>query len=339
MKRAAFVFCAVTLLLSPGTSVIGVLDGTARADKAPAAADINTAPFTNITRDPRPKSITRNAHYVISNESHPWLFQPALEAANGGVMVGVGADQMYVYAGWSKPQVLIPMDFDQVIVDLHFVYGAFYKQATTPQALIDMWSGKKATMKAARALLSEAYKADPKHVKRVLQAYRLGQRLVHGRLNRLVKMMKKNKTAFFLNDQAQFDHIRKLWVQGRVFPIRGDLTADLAMASIAKAAKDAGLPIRALYMSNAEQYFNWTKNFRSNIAGLPFDDKSTIVRTFPDGQRSYYYYVQNGKNFQRWVASPRYRKTFGMLRFYRTKGKHPRFYTVEKEPKPPKEKK
>ena len=105
-----------------------------------AATQPDLSAFSKLERDPRPKSITRNAHYVISNENHHHLFEPALSKLKGGVVAGVGSDQMYLFAGWAKPEALVPMDFDQVIVDLHYVYGAMFRKAETPAELIALWS-------------------------------------------------------------------------------------------------------------------------------------------------------------------------------------------------------
>ena len=99
--------------------------------------------------------------------------------------------------------------------------------------------------------------------------------------------------------------MRKLWLEQRVFPVRGDLTADTAMQDIAAALRKVGTPLRALYLSNAEQYFPYGEKFRRNIIVQPFDDRSLVLRGYPstaysqiDGDE-YHYSHQPALNFVR----------------------------------------
>ena len=50
--------------------------------------------------------------------------------------MGVGTDQNYLIAGWSRPEVLVLMDFDQVVVDLHRVYQLAFLHAESPEAFL-----------------------------------------------------------------------------------------------------------------------------------------------------------------------------------------------------------
>ena len=103
--------------------------------------------------------------------------------------------------------------------------------------------------------------------------------------------------------------MRKLFVDKRVFILRGDLTADATMQAIATAAKRANLPVHALYLSNAEQYFPYHDGYRKNVLALPFDEKSLVLRTiswpqwgFAKDSNSYHYNVEGGLSFQSWLA-------------------------------------
>ena len=59
--------------------------------------------FDALEADEAPEEITRNSHYVISNELNHHLFRPHVQDL-GGVLVGVGSDQLYLIAGWMKPR-------------------------------------------------------------------------------------------------------------------------------------------------------------------------------------------------------------------------------------------
>ena len=69
-----------------------------------------------------------------------------------GVLVGVGADQLYMIASWMNPDVLVPLDFDSVIVDLHRIYGVIFKSATNTTEFLDAW---KKNAKATKELVAK----------------------------------------------------------------------------------------------------------------------------------------------------------------------------------------
>lgn len=290
------------------------------------------AAFAAITPDPAPKSITRNSHYWVSNEYQHDLFLDALKD-KGGVHIGVGSDQNYLIAGWSKPEALVLLDFDAQVPRLHRIYKHAFAHAETPDAFYALWAEKNIKQ------LAEWVKAElPKgrERKRTLDALRFSNKAVRRRLRLTRRAYGKREIPTFLTDQAQYDYVRNLWATGRVFPVRGDLTGELALRSVGAAAKKAGLPVRSLYLSNAEQYFDYTPAFRANIAALPFDERSVVLHTiawsgfgFADGH--YHYAWQPGLNFQLWMATSRVKNLPRMLR-YRDQSKRTGFSTITKSP-------
>ena len=298
------------------------------------AAPLNLEPFRHLTPDPRPDALVRNAHYLVSNEFHSWVFAKDAEPV-GGVMVGVGTDQLFLYAGWYRPQVLIPMDFDGMVADLHRVYALLFARAPTAQDLI-AWFAPKARPKVATLIDQEV--AEPALAKRMKRAYRTGQRLIYQRLRRIRKRFRRVGVACFLTDAEQYAFVRGLETAGRVFPVRGDLTGPKTMADIARATRDAGLHVRLLYLSNAEQYFPWTPRYRENIRALPFDRRSVVLRTLPDGHNNYFYFVQKGLDLQAWVAAKHVRKVFPLLHTKKRQAEE-RLYHLDGPPPPPQPKK
>ena len=80
---------------------------------------------------------------------------------------------------------------------------------------------------------------------------------VKQRLERLRKRHQRLGVASFLTDNDQYRHVRKLWELDRVRPVRGDLTQDKALTDVAAFARAAKLPVRSIYLSNAEDYFSY----------------------------------------------------------------------------------
>ncbi len=261
--------------------------------------------FSAIEADPHPEKLTRDCHYWVSDEQRHDLFREAI-ADSGGVFIGLGTDQNYLMAAWAKPEVLVPLDFDQMVVSMHFVFRVAFLNAETPQAFLEMWSEEK--YDTLRGLVKEAYAdRDPQFLKDVLKAQKVGTRFVRRRLKRITRAFKRKAIATYLSDPEQYRVIVELFKNDRVFPVRGDLTAEKTLKQVGEAARKVGLTVRTLYLSNAEQYFKYTDQYRENMLSLPFDDRSKVIRTAgtkkpwtADGV--YDYVVQTSDNFKAWIT-------------------------------------
>ena len=299
----------------------------------PAQADTNNRSFGPLVMDPPPKRTTRSNHYVISNEDQHQYFRDAIKNL-GGVMMGVGADQLYIMAGWVRPKILVPMDFDQYVVDLHSIYGLIFLEAKTPDIFRTYFDvNRRADVeKLIRSKITNTALAD-----RYVRVFKFARKTIAWRMKRVHLHYKRNKVPMFLTDQATYDFIVSLHREGRVHPLRGDLTKDKAVASISRAARNANLPVRVLYLSNAEQYFSFRAQYRKNIIGLPFDEKSVVLRTYPQTKTTYKYYIQPGQKFQAWMKSSAVSKVRYMLhyktRIPKTRG---RAFLLNKTPTPSK---
>ena len=288
---------------------------------------VHAGGFDELPSDPKPPKTTRSNHYVVSNEKRHFLFKDAIEGI-GGVFVGVGSDQVYLMGAWAKPEILVPMDFDQFIVDLHAIYKMVFLKATTPAAFLEVWADDA----GIRQLIKDGAK-DPAHETTLLEVLDFGRKTIVSRLRRTKKQYTKLNVPTFLTDQSQYDFLVGLLKAGKVFPVRGDLTKDRTMLAIAKAARDANLHIGAIYLSNAEQYFPFSKQYRENFKALPFNERSVVLRTLPDGKKQYYYFTQKGTLFQDWMERARIRKVFTMLKLRRVvPGTRERLFKLESEP-------
>jgi hypothetical protein len=260
--------------------------------------------FSTLPADPAPEALTRDSHYWVGNEHRLDLFANDV-VGKKGVHIGVGAEQNWLLCGWSLCDVLVLMDFDEAITDLHRVYIAAFATAATKEEFLALWLDKKRT--GLRAAVKARYEGTLRT--QALAALDVARWSIERRFEALrTQLAAKGLTTFFTDDAA-YAHLRGLVQRGRVFTVRGDLTANRTVAAIGAATKKAGLVVSTLYLSNAEQYFRYDADFRRNIESLPFDTQSVVLRThgwntlrYAKDGNSYHYGIQSGLSFQAFVA-------------------------------------
>jgi len=320
------------VLLTAGTLLCGTIVpaclGTAFA-REPAADAADDSParrnlrlFSTVRPDPLPRQLWANSHFVVSDESDHWLFRSDL-VAPGGALIGVGTDNNYTMAGWARPDYLVLMDFDQVVVDVHRVYRAAFLAAPTPQKFLSLWAAT--AEPELRELVVRAY-PDPGEQKGALKALRIGRRLIEVRLRTQLRQYRAMGIPTFLDDPVQYGFIVDLFRNSRVLMVRGDLTGNMAMKDIARVLKELGVPVRALNLSNTEAYFDYVPSFKENIAALPMDENTLILSTSLStvdpwvARGNYRYYVQKGADYRAWIERPSTRSSKA-IRVRRVKGK------------------
>ena len=311
--------------------------------------------LSEVRSDPHPDEIVRNSHYWVSNEHNHQVWKSYIDQI-GGAFIGVGTDQNFLLAGWARPQLLILMDFDGMIPVLHEIYEYFFTISASPEDFVKRWHKHYATdsttllkayfdqqiqMKQVELKLS-ASKAK-RWVRSRMKVYKTIRALIYRRLQRVIKKYKKLKIKTFLNDQEQYDFIRALWAQGRVIYIRGDLTADLTMLDLAQVLKKMNLSLNVLYVSNAEQYFKITPQYRRNLLALPWGEKSALLRTmgwrilgFMNEDEKYHYNLQTGSNLSYWMKNVRVSKAGRMILRKKTKTSIAGYTLLDQDPKPSK---
>ena len=272
--------------------------------------DETAARLSGLTPDPTPLTITNATHYFVSNERRLDLFADDVHDL-GGVYVGVGSDQSYVFMGWARPRLAVLVDFDQGIVDLHAVYRVLFEHAHDPEAFAAAWAESGAPVAEAAI---EAAVPDDIHRERLLALYREARPLVHARLAIMRVKMAEAERRWFLDDAGQYAHVRALHVQGRVVALRGDFTQPGVLNEVARTLVEAQLPVRVLYLSNIEQYFTYGKAYKANVLALPIDDRSVVLRTLPARPAGFEYIVQSATDFRAWLGAR------GVYSVYRVRG-------------------
>ena len=281
-----------------------------------------------IRADPAPKSIIRGTHYFVSNEAKHYLWRDQVSDL-GGIMIGVGAEQNYLIAGWARPEVLILMDFDIYIPWLHKAYRVAFEMAQTPDELIALWQNNEGKARLKEGIV--ATYGETGEVQDILRALKYATP-VGRHLTKLQAKYKDLEVPCFLTDQGQYDFLADLWRKGRVLAIRGDLTGKRTMVDLAAFSRISDLPVRVLYTSNAEYYFRFgAGRFRDNIVGLPFDERSLILRTDPHSQTKYRFYEQKSHDFVAWLERGRLTNVAGMGK-YRTRRDDPDDFVLDKRP-------
>jgi hypothetical protein len=302
------------VLLGATAAVAGTLcPADARAEDEDALPEVK--PLTKeqkkaldgIPIDPPPEKLVQDQHFMTSDEHTPERFHDTLRGL-GGVYVGVGPEQNYLFTSWGQPDIAIFLDFDQTVVDLHGVYKAFFLASSNGPEVAKLWS----TASKPKAIeVLEAAGGSAEELERWKEAYNLGQKLIAIKMKALKLRFESNKIPMFLTSQAHFDFVKAMLKTGRIRAVRGDLTGDQAMNGIAKAATAMSLPVRCQYVSNCENYFDYDTRIDDNMVVQPVDDDSLILRTVFKGESKwdrYHYIIQKTNDFTAWTKRPKIKK-------------------------------
>ncbi len=277
---------------------------------------IARAHLEQLPSDPAPAALTNSRHYLITNERRLDLFAGEIER-QGGVHVGVGAGQNYILAGWSRPSLMVLVDFDQDVVDLHSIYTLFFAFASTPQAYRELWTPQ------GEALAQEVLEfglVEPLRRKRLSALYARARPQIDKHLGIMRTKLEANSTKWYLDDPEQYAHVSKLARNQRIIARRGDFTAPGTVRSIADLLRGSQTEVGTLYLSNIEQYFMYRKDFKRNMLAFPLSDHAQVLRTLPGKPAGFEYIVQDAPNFRAWMHDKRTYSVYSMRRI--GKGEH-----------------
>ncbi|MEM6296893.1 MAG: hypothetical protein AAGA54_36855, partial [Myxococcota bacterium] len=131
-------------------------------------------------------------------------------------------------------------------------------------------------------------------------------------LRRMRGKLEEAGETSYLSDPAQYRRLALLARRGRIVAKRGDFTKPGVVAGIAHALRDAGSRVGVLYLSNIEQYFMYGPDFRDNVATMPLDARSAVLRTLPARPAGFEYLVQTGDDAQAWIGRRSTRSVYKM---------------------------
>lgn len=240
-----------------------------------------------------------------SNERRHDLFFADLAGLGGGYL-GVGGDQNYTMAAAAQAQVLWLVDLDVAVVRMHRLYAALLSAAKTPAEFVALFDSAEQSAQQStieRALAAYYPKLDEEERRAILTVYHAYREDLSLHLHKTAEYRWAGRAVTWLGDPALYEHIRKLAVARLLVPRHGDLTGTTTMQAIAQAARAARVPMHVLYLSNAESWFRYGREFRKNLDALPFDDRALVLRTVKSEQLTYphgdiwHYSVQRATHF------------------------------------------
>lgn len=287
--------------VGPGTPVVPVVPGP-----APLPGPLSHAHAAALA-EVREERIYGSPidHFTVSNEYRHDLWFSDVRGL-GGAYVGVASDQNYTLIAAARSEVAYLIDLDRQVVDLHAIYAALIAAAPDPNAFMALFDAKASARRAAReAILAGLAGRAPADQKRAM-AFFEAQREV------LADYLRKVQTAqqgSWLADPDAYAYVRAMFAAGRIRVLQGNLLGKSAMPSIAASARALALPIKVLYLSNAEEYLFYGDAFAANVRALPAADGSVVLRTIHDrfegwescgdGDNRWNYQVQGLADFQR----------------------------------------
>jgi hypothetical protein len=92
----------------------------------------------------------------------------------------------------------------------------------------------------------------------------------------------------YLVHETGFRELQRMQRENRIVPVVGDLSGARAMSAIARFLRERGLTVSAFYTSNVEQYLLRNGSFAAfarNVAALPYDAKSVLIRSYFSNRR------------------------------------------------------
>lgn len=276
-------------------------------EKAPKV-DTQQAFFSSPEETLKP-TIWDTGDTTVTNEDRLEIYEPHIRGIGGGYF-GVGSIQNFTLAAWARSEYIWLMDFTRVVVAANKIHTVFLKRLATPEDHRRMWDKKKSAAEADK-IFDEEFKGNP-DLAFIKESYRKASPYLMITFGFLDKLNKKRPYKFWLNDQEQYNYLKKLAQENRIRALKGDLNGETTVQGIAAAAKQMGVPMRILYYSNAEEYFRGYKpNFKKSFTQMPVDEKSLVVRTisFDKGRfrwaedsnlstdRGFHYSLQPGLEF------------------------------------------
>jgi hypothetical protein len=288
--------------------------------EAPEAWQLQVIATASELKDEPEREVER--HFFWSNERRHDLFFPMLSARAGkGGHVGVGGDQNYTLAAAAEAKAMWLLDIDADVVRMHRLYAALLPMADTPEVFLQLLEAADQS-KTVRQQVVTAYGAT--EGAKVFDLYQNHRQRLAKHLRKTAKLEKQGLPTTWMGNQKFYKHIQGLAKNGLIIARIGNLYGPKTLMGIGHAAEKSGVKITTVYFSNAEAWFQYNPVFRRNIATLPFDEQSVILRTIEaktlvhPTDDFWHFCVQGATDFVTKIEKPSYRSTDRLMREAKT---------------------
>ena len=257
----------------------------------------------------------RDAHaHVHTNEWHHEVWLPYIRRLRGAY-VGVGSDQGMTFIAAARAKIAWMIDYDPNVVRINQVHRILILASKDRKTYLARWD---AAQKAATvALIAKQCGATPASCQHLGRAYVWTRKTISRYLHHMMRVG-KHRRFHWLHRDADYAYIRAMFQAGRIRILGGDLLKARTLVGLGAAARRLHLPIRVLYLSNAEEYWRYPKQFRANIKALFFDAKSVVLRTRTSKKGPslgrYQYIIQSALDFQRRIGNRHISGVWSMIR-------------------------
>lgn len=255
------------------------------------------------------KTSLRAKHYPTSNERRLDLFYPYIKNKKGGY-IGVGTDQNLILISWAKSDYAYLIDFDWVAVYINYLHLLFISNSNSFEEFKNFWYYK--NKKRAEEIIQNKI-IEKEEQEKYFYVYKIGLKSMPERFSDLEYITKNFNFISYHNNPEDFNYLKKLIEENKIYPVLGDINGNTILQKIGESSKKLCIPIRILYLSNAEEYYRYPKSFRDNISNLFIDEDSLIIRTvtsgafefgYPDGEKykeiPFHYNIQEIKDLINW---------------------------------------
>lgn len=259
-------------------------------------------------------------HYVHTNELYHDVYRKYLENRGGGY-IGVGSDQNLTLIAWARSDFAWLMDYDPVVVWVNLINRALILHAKTRHEFIALWETK--NWPKAQGIVSQEYSKHPDLTSIEMTHKQFAARLQFHYLKRVQRWRKTWVPVDYswLHSDKDYGFIRQMFQANRIRVMKGDLLLEKSLTGVGQISHQTQVPIRVVYLSNAEQFWPYPEQFRKNFRGLFMDKQSIILRTIfttaygAPLDRSWIYVVQSGQHFQEQLADKKAEKIWHMMKF------------------------
>jgi hypothetical protein len=217
--------------------------------------------------------IEKTNHFVHANECKHQVWKPFVKGV-AGAYLGIGTDQNFTLIAWARSELAFLMDYDPVVVHVNHAHRALLEHSADIAGYVARFSA--AGKVDAEAILNAVYATHPER-REIVAAFRRYRGRIARHYARVLR--EADRENHFLHDDADYAHVHRLAETDRIRVLKGDLLQSTTMRGVGRVSAQLDLPVRVVYLSNAEEFWSYPAAFRDNVASLTMDPASVVLRT------------------------------------------------------------